>query len=125
MRSDGSYEQVTPGEDPVRDIQEILMRATDAALDRGHGPGIAVDEDLIEGDLLVEPAERSAEPPSPGAHEADTGEWTDDSVPGAESGSDETGSEDGADAPDRTDEADETDAPDGTDEADGADAPDE
>ena len=125
MRSDGSYEQVTPGEDPVRDIQEILMRATDAALDRGHGPGIAVDEDLIEGDLLVEPTERSAEPPSPGAHEADTGEWTDDSVPGAESGSDETGSEDGADAPDRTDEADETDAPDGTDEADGADAPDE
>ena len=97
MRSDGSYDQVMPGEDPVRDIQEILMRATEAALDRGYGPGIVVDEDLIEGDLLVEPTVESAEQPSSGGHDADTGAWSDDSGPGAGSGGDRTDSEDEAD----------------------------
>ncbi|ELY85728.1 polyphosphate kinase 1 [Natrialba taiwanensis] len=53
MQSDGSYEQISPGDDPVRDIQEILMTATKAALDRGNGSGLMVDTDLIEGDLLI------------------------------------------------------------------------
>jgi polyphosphate kinase len=53
MQSDGSYEQVTPGDEPVRDIQEILMAATDEAVDRGYGPGMEVETDLIPGELLV------------------------------------------------------------------------
>ncbi|ELZ49345.1 polyphosphate kinase [Halorubrum coriense DSM 10284] len=55
MRSDGSYERAAPDDAPVRDIQEILMRATDAAVERGYGPGMEVDADLITRDLLVEP----------------------------------------------------------------------
>ena len=55
MGSDGSYEQVVPGDDPVRDIQATLMDAAEAAVDRGYGPGMAVDDDLIDGDLLIEP----------------------------------------------------------------------
>jgi len=54
MQSDGSYERVTPDDEPVRDIQEMLMAATEAALERGYGPGMEVDTDLIEEDLLVE-----------------------------------------------------------------------
>ncbi|MFC7115214.1 polyphosphate kinase 1 [Natronoarchaeum sp. GCM10025703] len=56
MQSDGSYEQASPDDGPVRDIQETLITATEAALDRGYGPGIVVDADLIEGNLLVEDA---------------------------------------------------------------------
>ena len=63
MRSDGSYEQVTPDGEPVRDVQEILMAATDAALDRGYGPGTVVDADLINEALLIEPTKALAEPP--------------------------------------------------------------
>jgi len=55
MQSDGSYEQVTPDDEPVRDIQDILMTATEAALERGYGPGIEVDMDPIEEDFLIEP----------------------------------------------------------------------
>jgi polyphosphate kinase len=54
MESDGSYTHVTPGEEPVHDIQAILMTATEAALDRGYGPGMVVDTDLIEEELLIE-----------------------------------------------------------------------
>jgi len=54
MESDGTYERVASGDGPVRDVQETLMAATEAALDRGHGPGMAVDADLIEEELLVE-----------------------------------------------------------------------
>ncbi|WP_336001028.1 polyphosphate kinase 1 [Halorientalis halophila] len=54
MQSDGSYQQVTPDGDPVRDIQEMLMAATDAAISRGYGPGIEVDTERIEESLLVE-----------------------------------------------------------------------
>jgi polyphosphate kinase len=54
MGSDGSYEQVTPGNEPVRDIQEILMEATEAALDRGYGPGMVADTELIDERLLIE-----------------------------------------------------------------------
>ena len=102
MHADGSYEQVTPGEDPVRDIQEILMQATDAALDRGHGPGMAVDTDLIDGDLLVEPIEESAAPSSPDTPDPGTDDGTTHPV-GTESKSDETDTADGtgeADEPD-------------------------
>ncbi len=58
MRSDGSYEQVSADDGPVRDIQEILMEATEAALDRGYGPGMVVDTDLIGEDLLIEDASK-------------------------------------------------------------------
>ena len=54
MQSDGSYERVFPDDGPVRDIQEILMKATEAALDRGYGPGMVVDTDLIDSTLLIE-----------------------------------------------------------------------
>ncbi|MDB2294019.1 polyphosphate kinase 1, partial [Halorubrum ezzemoulense] len=54
MQSDGTYEAVSSDDDPVRDIQEILMTATEAALDHGYGPGMIVDTDLIEEALLVE-----------------------------------------------------------------------
>ena len=54
MQSDGTYEAVSSDDDPVRDIQEILMAATEAALDHGYGPGMIVDTDLIEEALLVE-----------------------------------------------------------------------
>ncbi|WP_435069429.1 polyphosphate kinase 1 [Haloplanus sp. C73] len=53
MQSDGSYEQVSPDGDPVRDVQEGLMAAVETALDSGDGPGITVDTDR-ESDLLVE-----------------------------------------------------------------------
>ncbi|WP_338739969.1 polyphosphate kinase 1 [Haloplanus salilacus] len=54
MQPDGSYEQSSPGDEPVRDTQAILMAATEAALDGEHGPGIAVDTDPIDAELLVE-----------------------------------------------------------------------
>ncbi|OYR62679.1 polyphosphate kinase 1 [Halorubrum ezzemoulense] len=54
MQSDGAYEPVSSDDGSVRDIQEILMAATEAALDHGHGPGMVVDTDLIEEALLVE-----------------------------------------------------------------------
>jgi len=95
MGSDGSYRQVTPGEEPVRDVQEILMRATDAAVDRGHGPGMVVDDSLIDGDLLVEPLGESSEPSSPGPRGADTGASAGD--PGTAAGAEgDAGTEAGA-----------------------------
>ena len=71
MQSDGTYEQVTPGAEPVRDIQEILMEATEAAIDRGYGPGVVVDTQLIDGDLLVSPTDE-------GSDGADAADHTDD-----------------------------------------------
>ncbi|MFC6764466.1 polyphosphate kinase 1 [Natrinema soli] len=56
MQSDGHYEQVTPDDEPVWDIQEILMAASEAAVDRGYGPGMVVDTDLVEDDLLIDEA---------------------------------------------------------------------
>ena len=61
MRSDGTYEQVTPGDEPVRDVQEILMDAVAAAVGRGYGPGMVVDDDLIDGELLMESADGGSE----------------------------------------------------------------
>jgi polyphosphate kinase len=54
MQRDGSYEQLSPDGEPVRDTQRILMDATEAALDADDGSGIAVDTDLVENGLLVE-----------------------------------------------------------------------
>ena len=54
MDSDGEYTQVTPGDDPVCDSQTVFMEATDAAVDRGYGPGMAVDAVPTDCDLLVE-----------------------------------------------------------------------
>jgi Polyphosphate kinase len=56
MHRDGSYEQASPGDEPVQDVQDVLMRATEQALDRGYGPGMAVDSAPTETDLLIEPA---------------------------------------------------------------------
>jgi polyphosphate kinase len=56
MESDGSYTQVTPEDEPVRDVQETLIAATEAALERGYGPGMAVDTDPTAEELLVESA---------------------------------------------------------------------
>ncbi|GGN22305.1 polyphosphate kinase 1 [Halarchaeum nitratireducens] len=57
MQSDGSYEQATPGADEaVCDLQETLMRAATDAVESGYGPGFEVDEELIDGELLIEPA---------------------------------------------------------------------
>ncbi|OYR38991.1 polyphosphate kinase 1 [Halorubrum sp. Ib24] len=57
MQSDGRYEQVSSDDEPVRDIQEILMAATEAAVDRGYGLGMVVDTELIDSELLVEDVE--------------------------------------------------------------------
>jgi polyphosphate kinase len=70
MQSDGSYEQVTPDGEPVRDVQELLMRAADAALDRGYGPGMVVDADPIDEELLIEPTEARAGPATDTAPDA-------------------------------------------------------
>jgi len=61
MRPDGRYEQQSPDGEPVRDVQKVLMAATDAALDRGYGPGMEIDSNLVEGDLLVEDVTTSAD----------------------------------------------------------------
>ena len=74
LRSDGRYERVSADGEPVRDVQELLMTATERALDRGHGPGMVVDMDRIDSELLVEPvAERDA-----GSGEAEDAEESED-----------------------------------------------
>jgi polyphosphate kinase len=96
MRSDGSYEQVTPGEEPVRDVQEILMRAVDAALDRGYGPGMVVDTDLVDEELLIEPTSAPAEPATDpdGTGSAADGGSDDDADSTPDEGTDEAGGTD-------------------------------
>ena len=76
MRSDGRYEQVASDDEPVRDIQAILMAATEAAVDRGYGPGMVVDTDLVETELLVEDVDADETDDEPGGsnepvHDAD------------------------------------------------------
>jgi polyphosphate kinase len=78
MQSDGSYEQVTPGDEPERDVQEILMAATEAALDRGHGVGIEADPELIPGTLLVADADPTGTAPDGTAASDDTDEFQSD-----------------------------------------------
>jgi len=53
LSSDGSYEQRTPGDDPVWSTQDILMDATRAAHDRDDGRGIDTDHPASPGELLV------------------------------------------------------------------------
>ena len=59
MEPDGTYTQVTPGENPVVDSQRIFMDATETAVERGYGPGMAVDNSQIAGELLVESVDES------------------------------------------------------------------
>ena len=96
MRSDGSYDQVTPGEEPVRDVQKILMRAADAALDRGYGSGMVVDGDQIDEELLIEPTTAPAEPATDpdGAGSAADGGSDDDADSTPDEGTDEAGGTD-------------------------------
>lgn len=72
MQPDGEYEQVTPDNEPIRDIQEILMSATETAVERGYGTGMEVDTDLIEESLLVE--DRVAKEPDTTSEEFDVDE---------------------------------------------------
>jgi len=53
LSSDGSYEQRTPGDDPVWRTQEILMDATRAAHDHDDSNGIDTDHPASPGELLV------------------------------------------------------------------------
>jgi polyphosphate kinase len=78
METDGSYTQVTPDDEPVRDVQEILMNATKAALDRGNGPGMVIDTDLIEEELLIgDEAATEVEDVTAGQPSAEHGETSD------------------------------------------------
>jgi polyphosphate kinase len=60
MKSDGSYDQRTPGDDPVWGTQEILMAATRAAHESDDDRGIDTDHPASPGDLLVTAGEGSA-----------------------------------------------------------------
>ncbi len=60
MASDGTYEQRTPGEDPVWSTQEILMAATRAAHESDDDRGIDTDHPASPGDLLVTAADGAA-----------------------------------------------------------------
>ncbi|MFC7068638.1 polyphosphate kinase 1 [Halobaculum lipolyticum] len=56
MDADGNYEQVRPADgEPVRDVQQILMDATERAVAANSRIGIEIDESLVDRDLLVEP----------------------------------------------------------------------
>ena len=59
MAADGSYEQRTPGDDPVRATQDVLMSATRTAHERDDDRGIDTDHPASPGDLLVTAGERS------------------------------------------------------------------
>ncbi|KPN31258.1 polyphosphate kinase [Halolamina pelagica] len=64
MQPDGSYERVEPAPDePVRDVQQLLMDATTAAVKDGYGPGMRVDDTVVDGELLIEPTETATEEP--------------------------------------------------------------
>ena len=60
MAADGSYEQRTPGDDPVRATQDVLMSATQTAHERDDDRGIDTDHPASPGDLLVTAGERSS-----------------------------------------------------------------
>jgi polyphosphate kinase len=59
MNADGSYDQRTPGSDPVWGTQAILMAATRAAHERDDDRGIDTDHPASPGELLVTDGERS------------------------------------------------------------------
>jgi polyphosphate kinase len=60
MNADGSYDQRTPGSNPVWGTQEILMAATRAAHDRDDDRGIDTDHPASPGELLVTAGDGSA-----------------------------------------------------------------
>ncbi|RCU47703.1 polyphosphate kinase 1 [Haloplanus salinus] len=60
MAADGSYEQRTPGDDPVRATQDVLMSATQTAHERDDDRGVDTDHPASPGDLLVTAGERSS-----------------------------------------------------------------
>jgi polyphosphate kinase len=67
MDADGNYERVSAGQgEPVRDVQDILMAATEDAVARGYGPGMEVDPAHVDEDLLIEPTESTAQPSTDG-----------------------------------------------------------
>jgi polyphosphate kinase len=55
MQSDGTYEQRTPGDDPVWATQSILMDAARTAHHRDDARGLDTDHPASPGDLLVAP----------------------------------------------------------------------
>jgi len=97
MDSDGEYTQVTPGDDPVCDSQSVFMQATDAAVDRGYGPGMAVDAAPTERELLVEPLEDDRDDSD--GNDSDRDDGGDDN----DSGDDNNGNEDSPDDDDGDD----------------------
>jgi polyphosphate kinase len=111
MDSDGEYTQVTPGDDPVCDSQSVFMEATEAAVDRGYGPGMAVDAAPTDQELLVESLENDGD----GGGDGDSGD---------DGGGDDDG-DDGDDEGDGCVGDDEGDGDDGDDEGDGDDGDDE
>ena len=75
MQSDGRYEQVEAAPDePVVDVQQLLMDATTAAAEDGYGPGMVVDDDVIDEELLVEPRPDADTTVEPAQTEADATE---------------------------------------------------
>jgi hypothetical protein len=55
MDPDGSYEQVqADGDEPIRDTQSILMQQTRRATDGTTNRGVAIDDQFIDEDLLVD-----------------------------------------------------------------------
>jgi polyphosphate kinase len=60
MAPDGTYEQRSPGEEPVWSTQEILMAATRAAHESDDDRGIDTDHPASPGDLLVTAADGTA-----------------------------------------------------------------
>ena len=98
MDSDGEYTQVTPGDDPVCDSQSVFMQATDAAVDRGYGPGMAVDAAPTERELLVEPLEDDRDDSDGNDSDRDDGGDDDN-----DSGDDNNGNEDSPDDDDGDD----------------------
>ena len=98
MDSDGEYTQVTPGDDPVCDSQSVFMEATEAAVDRGYGPGMAVDAATTDHELLVESIEDEGDDDdgSDGDGDADHNGGDADHNGGDEDGDDGDDGDDGA-----------------------------
>jgi len=81
MNADGSYDQRTPGSDPVWATQEILMAAARAAHERDDDRGIDTDHPASPCDLLVTDGEGStvdADDPTDGVDAADDADATTD-----------------------------------------------
>ncbi|GAB7093563.1 polyphosphate kinase 1 [Halolamina litorea] len=58
MDSGGEYERVdADADEPVIDVQQLLMDATTAAVEEGYGPGMVVDDTVVDEELLIEPME--------------------------------------------------------------------